>query len=172
MPVIPAKAELIFDIELLAVSDTPPAPRARTTPPTPPAGTEQTEDPTPNHRLATPPLPPTSDTNRRTHPPVSPKQQPRAPWLHPRHYCRLHKLYPPSVGRRSSDSTIGAASFSNRHFISKSSYVQPGKTPTPLLPTSGATAKPASPGVRSSAVLIYNSDQALCCPRSHRPRHR
>jgi peptidylprolyl isomerase len=35
-PVIPAKAQLVFDLELIAISDNPPAPKA---PPTPPAGT-------------------------------------------------------------------------------------------------------------------------------------
>jgi peptidylprolyl isomerase len=34
-PVIPAKAELVFDVELVAVSENPPTPK---TPPTPPAG--------------------------------------------------------------------------------------------------------------------------------------
>ena len=38
-PVIPAKAELIFDLELVAISDNPPAPKAPPAPPTPPAGT-------------------------------------------------------------------------------------------------------------------------------------
>ncbi len=38
-PVIPVKAELIFDLELLAISDTPPAPKTPPTPPAPPAGT-------------------------------------------------------------------------------------------------------------------------------------
>ena len=35
-PHIPAKADLIFDIELVAMSDTPPAPKAPPAPPTPP----------------------------------------------------------------------------------------------------------------------------------------
>jgi peptidylprolyl isomerase len=37
-PVIPAKAELVFDVELVAVSENPPTPK---TPPTPPAGSRR-----------------------------------------------------------------------------------------------------------------------------------
>ena len=37
-PVIPAKAELVFDLELIAISDTPPQPKTPPAPPTPPAG--------------------------------------------------------------------------------------------------------------------------------------
>ena len=37
-PVIPAKAELVFDIELVSQSDQPPAPKTPPAPPTPPAG--------------------------------------------------------------------------------------------------------------------------------------
>lgn len=36
-PIIPAKAELIFDLELVAISDKPPAPKTPPTPPPPPA---------------------------------------------------------------------------------------------------------------------------------------
>ena len=36
-PVIPARAELVFDVELLAISDTPPAPKTPPTPAAPPA---------------------------------------------------------------------------------------------------------------------------------------
>jgi peptidylprolyl isomerase len=44
-PVIPEKAELIFDVELIAQSDTPPAPKTPPTPPTPPAGTKPATPP-------------------------------------------------------------------------------------------------------------------------------
>ena len=37
-PVIPAKAQLVFDVELIAISDNPPAPKTPPTPPAPPAG--------------------------------------------------------------------------------------------------------------------------------------
>ena len=43
-PVIPAKAELIFDMELINISETPPAPK---TPPAPPAGTPPPATPPP-----------------------------------------------------------------------------------------------------------------------------
>jgi peptidylprolyl isomerase len=63
-PHIPVKSNLIFDIELVSVSDNPPAPPA---PPTPPAPAKPTE-PTPNP--ATPPTPKPADT-----PPTTPQPQ-------------------------------------------------------------------------------------------------
>jgi peptidylprolyl isomerase len=52
-PVIPAKADLIFDVELLAISDKPPTPPRAPTPPAPPAGA--TAPSTPPPASATPP---------------------------------------------------------------------------------------------------------------------
>ena len=43
-PKIPAKADLIFDVELISISDTPPQPRTQ---PTPPAGTQPAQPATP-----------------------------------------------------------------------------------------------------------------------------
>jgi peptidylprolyl isomerase len=54
-PVIPEKAELIFDVELIAQSDTPPAPKTPPTPPTPPAGTKPATPPAAGTAPATPP---------------------------------------------------------------------------------------------------------------------
>ena len=85
-PVIPPKSELIFDIELVSQSDTPPqppampgqqphpgaAPNGGTPPPqgTPPAGS-------PNPQAAPQTPPPTSQP--QTHPTPAPQQQPQAP---------------------------------------------------------------------------------------------
>ena len=63
-PVIPEKAELIFDVELIAISDTPPRPK---TPPAPPAGS--TPPPT-----ATPP--PAGTTNPEAAKPATPPTTP------------------------------------------------------------------------------------------------
>ena len=38
-PVIPQKAELVFDLQLIGISENPPAPKTPPTPPAPPAGT-------------------------------------------------------------------------------------------------------------------------------------
>ncbi len=52
-PVIPPKSPLVFDIELIGISDTPPKPKA---PPTPPAGSAPAgAAPAPDARPATPP---------------------------------------------------------------------------------------------------------------------
>ena len=67
-PVIPAKAQLVFDLELIAISDTPPAPKTPPTPPTPPAGTTtpppagSTPPPTPPPAPPAPPTDPTKPT--------------------------------------------------------------------------------------------------------------
>ncbi len=53
-PVIPVKAELIFDLELIAISDNPPAPKTPPTPPPAPAGAPATPPPA----GSTPPPPP------------------------------------------------------------------------------------------------------------------
>lgn len=74
-PVIPAKAQLIFDLELIAISDNPPAPK---TPPAPPAGTAPT---TPPPATSTKPAPdaakpatpaPTTDPTKPTATPPKP----------------------------------------------------------------------------------------------------
>jgi len=92
-PVIPEKAELIFDVELIAQSDTPPAPKTPPTPPTPPAvakpatppaGTQPAQPPAaggaPAAAPATPPAaapaakpatPPATTTAPATPPPTS-----------------------------------------------------------------------------------------------------
>jgi peptidylprolyl isomerase len=64
-PHIPAKSDLIFDIELVSVSDTPPAPKAPpapptnpSTPPTKPADAPANPAADPTKPLATPPTPP------------------------------------------------------------------------------------------------------------------
>ena len=44
LPVIPAKSDLIFDIELVSVSDTPPAPKQPATPPADPNATPKPAD--------------------------------------------------------------------------------------------------------------------------------
>jgi peptidylprolyl isomerase len=67
-PVIPAKADLIFDVELLSISDKPPAPPK---PPTPPAGSEQpSAPPTPPAAGTTPP----PAAAPATPPPAAPQQ--------------------------------------------------------------------------------------------------
>ncbi len=57
-PVIPEKAELIFDVELVGMSDNPPAPKVPPAPPAPPAGAAKPATPpagTPDAKPATPP---------------------------------------------------------------------------------------------------------------------
>jgi peptidylprolyl isomerase len=75
-PVIPAKADLIFDIELVSMSDTPPAPK---TPPTPasPAAQPKPAD-TPSQPTTTAPAKPATDTPPAT-PPGNPPAQPTTP---------------------------------------------------------------------------------------------
>ena len=65
-PVIPEKAELIFDVELIAQSDTPPAPKTPPTPPAPPAG-------------AKPATPPASGSAPATAPATAPAEKPTTP---------------------------------------------------------------------------------------------
>jgi peptidylprolyl isomerase len=80
-PVIPAKADLIFDVELVAMSDTPPQPKAppaapespqktapttSTTPTTPTTPTTQTTPTTPT--APSTPTTPTTPTNNPPHP--------------------------------------------------------------------------------------------------------
>ena len=75
-PVIPAKAELVFDVELIAISDTPPQPKTPPAPPTPPAGA--TPPPangtgTPNNNGTAPNTPP-----QPTPPPATDPTKPTA----------------------------------------------------------------------------------------------
>jgi peptidylprolyl isomerase len=79
-PVIPAKSDLIFDIELVSVSDNPPAPK---TPPAPPANpanpSDKPADTTPNP--ATPPNPSTPPAPKppTTPPPTDPTKPETTP---------------------------------------------------------------------------------------------
>jgi len=67
-PHIPAKSDLIFDIELVSISDTPPAPKAPPTPPAPP-----TNPSTPPTKPADAPAnPPAEPTKPQTPPPTPP----------------------------------------------------------------------------------------------------
>jgi len=65
-PAIPAKAELIFDVEFIAQGDEMPAPK---TPPTPMA------HPQPDHKPMTPPTPPPTTTKPATPPPTTQPQK-------------------------------------------------------------------------------------------------
>jgi peptidylprolyl isomerase len=66
-PRIPAKADLIFDVELVAISDTPPAPKAPPAPPASPADAPQKPATDPTAKPATVP-PPTDPTKPETTP--------------------------------------------------------------------------------------------------------
>ena len=67
-PHIPAKSDLIFDIELVSISDTPPAPKAPPTPPAPP-----TNPSTPPTKPADAPANPAADPAKpQTAPPTPP----------------------------------------------------------------------------------------------------
>src|ERR1700722_8336599 len=86
-PVIPAKANLIFDVELVAMSDTPPAPKTPPTPPTPAAQPKPSDTPaqpstTPSAKPATdtpPATPPSNPPAQPTTPPTTPPDQPTNP---------------------------------------------------------------------------------------------
>ena len=94
-PVIPAKSPLIFDIELVSISDTPPKPKA---PPTPPAGTTapaakpapppSTPSTPPSGSTKTPPAQPGSADSvvgkpTTTAPPTTPSNDPTKPTATP-----------------------------------------------------------------------------------------
>ncbi len=75
-PVIPAKAELVFDLELLAISDNPPAPKTPPTPP-PPATPPPASSTAPTQPSTPPPgevAPPPSAAK-----PVTPSTDPTKP---------------------------------------------------------------------------------------------
>ena len=64
-PVIPAKADLIFDVELVSMSDTPPQPKQAPAPPTAtpkPSETPAQPSATPPAQTPTPPAKPATDT--------------------------------------------------------------------------------------------------------------
>jgi len=63
-PHIPAKSDLIFDIELVSISDTPPAPKAPPTPPAPPTN---------------PSIPPTKPADAPANPAADPAKPQTAP---------------------------------------------------------------------------------------------
>jgi peptidylprolyl isomerase len=75
-PIIPAKSNLIFDVELVSMSDTPPAPKTPPTPPTPAAQPKPSDAPA--QPSTTPPAKPATDTPPAT-PPSNPPAQPTTP---------------------------------------------------------------------------------------------
>jgi peptidylprolyl isomerase len=75
-PIIPAKSDLIFDVELVSMSDTPPAPKTPPTPPTPAAQPKPSDAPA--QPSTTPPAKPATDTPPAT-PPSNPPAQPTTP---------------------------------------------------------------------------------------------
>jgi peptidylprolyl isomerase len=72
-PVIPEKAELIFDVELVSQSDTPPAPK---TPPAPTAGAAKPAAPSSGTPSGTPPATTTTPSAAPAPKPATPAQQP------------------------------------------------------------------------------------------------
>jgi peptidylprolyl isomerase len=82
-PVIPAKADLIFDVELVSMSDTPPQPK---TPPVPASPTAQPKPAdTPSQPTTTTPSKPATDTPpaQPTTPPAQPTTPPAQPTAPP-----------------------------------------------------------------------------------------
>ena len=79
-PVIPAKADLIFDVELVSMSDTPPQPK---TPPAPAAQPKPAD--TPSQPTTTAPSKPATDTppTQPTTPPGQPTSPPAQPTTPP-----------------------------------------------------------------------------------------
>lgn len=78
-PIIPAKATLIFDLELISQSDTPPKPK---TPTPPPAGTPGATPPAPTPPQAAPPTKPSAPTpaaSPATNPPAATTPAPTVP---------------------------------------------------------------------------------------------
>ena len=78
---IPPKAELVFDLELLDQSDTPPAPPAPPTPPAPPAGSKPATDGATPPTSATTPIgkPTTNPTPDPSKPPTDPTKPAATP---------------------------------------------------------------------------------------------
>jgi peptidylprolyl isomerase len=76
-PHIPAKSDLIFDIELVAMSDTPPAPKAPPAPPTPPPTNPATNPSTPPDKPADAPAKPATEPAKpQTEPQTAPQTPP------------------------------------------------------------------------------------------------
>jgi peptidylprolyl isomerase len=76
-PVIPAKADLIFDVELVSMSDTPPQPKQPATPAASPTAQPKPGE-TPSQPTTTAPAKPATDTPPPT-PPSNPPAQPTTP---------------------------------------------------------------------------------------------
>jgi len=76
-PVIPAKADLIFDVELVSMSDTPPQPKLPTTPPASPTAQRKPAD-APAQPTTTAPAKPATDTPPPAQP-TTPPAQPTSP---------------------------------------------------------------------------------------------
>ena len=83
-PHIPAKSDLIFDIELVSISDTPPAPKTPPAPPTPPP-TNPTTNPstTPDKPAESPAKPATDPAKPTTEPAAKPQAEPAKPATDP-----------------------------------------------------------------------------------------
>jgi peptidylprolyl isomerase len=75
-PVIPAKADLIFDVELVSMSDTPPQPKSPATPASPTAQPKPAD--TPSQPTTAAPAKPAAETPPAT-PPSNPPAQPTTP---------------------------------------------------------------------------------------------
>jgi peptidylprolyl isomerase len=75
-PHIPAKSDLIFDIELVSISDTPPAPKAAPAPPTPPPTNPSAA---PADKPADAPTKPTTDPAKPQTEPAKPATDPDKP---------------------------------------------------------------------------------------------
>jgi peptidylprolyl isomerase len=78
-PHIPVKSDLIFDIELVAISDTPPAPKTPPAPPTPPP-TNPSANPsaTPDKPADAPAKPATEPAKPTTEPATKPQTEPQS----------------------------------------------------------------------------------------------
>lgn len=78
-PVIPAKSDLIFDIELVGQSDAPPEPQQPPTPPTSKPGDEPTANPSTDPAAKPPTEAAPSDSAAPTTQPQNPEAQPKTP---------------------------------------------------------------------------------------------
>jgi peptidylprolyl isomerase len=79
-PHIPAKSDLIFDIELVSISDTPPAPKTPPAPPTPPPSNPSTNpSASPDKPADAPAKPPTDPAAKPQTEPAKPATDPAKP---------------------------------------------------------------------------------------------